>query len=80
MPIEIAVPTSGTPAIDVDKLRGWKDGVVKRLTGGLSGLAKQRKVTVVEGVGKFVSLNQLEVTGKRVRARCSPTMRAASTN
>ena len=53
-----------SPAIDVDKLRGWKDGVVKRLTGGLSGLAKQRKVTVVEGVGKFVSLNQLEVTGK----------------
>src|SRR5271165_2023820 len=39
-------------------------GVVKRLTGGLSGLAKQRKVTVVEGVGKFVSLNQMEVTGK----------------
>jgi dihydrolipoamide dehydrogenase len=53
-----------SPAIDLDKLRGWKDGVVKRLTGGLSGLAKQRKVTVVEGVGKFVSLNQLEVTGK----------------
>jgi dihydrolipoamide dehydrogenase len=53
-----------SPAIDVDKLRGWKDGVVKRLTGGLSGLAKQRKVTVVEGVGKFVSLNQLEVSGK----------------
>jgi len=53
-----------SPAIDVDKLRGWKDGVVKRLTGGLSGLAKQRKVTVVEGVGKFVSLNQLEVIGK----------------
>src|SRR6202521_4460393 len=54
-----------SPAIDVDKLRGWKDGVVKRLTGGLSGLAKQRKVTVVEGVGKFVSLNQLEVIGKK---------------
>jgi dihydrolipoamide dehydrogenase len=53
-----------SPVIDVDKLRGWKDGVVKRLTGGLSGLAKQRKVTVVEGVGKFVSLNQLEVAGK----------------
>ncbi|MBV8573725.1 MAG: dihydrolipoyl dehydrogenase [Acetobacteraceae bacterium] len=53
-----------TPNIDVDKLRGWKDGVVKRLTGGLSGLAKARKVTVVEGVGKFVSLNQVEVEGK----------------
>src|SRR5919109_2062480 len=47
------------PAIDVGKLRGWKDGVVKRLTGGLAGLAKQRKVTVVEGSGRFVSLNQV---------------------
>ena len=51
------------PGIDIDKLRGWKDGVVKRLTGGLSGLAKARKVTVVEGTGKFVSPNQIEVTG-----------------
>ena len=38
--------------------------MVKRLTGGLSGLAKQRKVTVVVGVGKFVSPNQLEVNGE----------------
>jgi dihydrolipoamide dehydrogenase len=51
------------PAIDIDKLRGWKDGVVKRLTGGLAGLAKARKVTVVEGTGRFVSPNQIEVTG-----------------
>ena len=51
----------GTASIDVDKLRGWKDGVVKRLTGGLGGLARQRKVTVVEGVGQFASLNQVEV-------------------
>jgi dihydrolipoamide dehydrogenase len=50
-----------TPNVDVDKLRGWKDGVIKKLTGGLSGLAKARKVTVVEGVGKFISLNQVEV-------------------
>jgi dihydrolipoamide dehydrogenase len=49
------------PAIDLDKLRGWKDGVVKRLTGGLSGLAKQRKVTVVEGVGRFAGPNLVEV-------------------
>ncbi|MBV9115901.1 MAG: dihydrolipoyl dehydrogenase [Acetobacteraceae bacterium] len=52
------------PKTDLDKLRGWKDGVVKRLTGGLGGLARQRKVTIVEGVGKFVSLNQVEVQGK----------------
>src|SRR4051794_28846029 len=51
----------GGPSVDLDKLRGWKDGVVKRLTGGLSGLAKQRKVTVVGGLGKFASPNQLVV-------------------
>jgi dihydrolipoamide dehydrogenase len=49
--------------VDVDKLRGWKDGVIKRLTGGLSGLARQRKVTVVQGHGRFISLNQVEVNG-----------------
>ena len=49
------------PSIDLGKLRGWKDGVVKRLTGGLSGLAKQRKVSVVTGAGRFVAMNQLEV-------------------
>ena len=49
------------PTIDIDKLRGWKDGVVKKLTGGLSGLAKQRKVTVVAGYGRFTAVNQLEV-------------------
>ena len=52
----------GAPTIDIVKLRGWKDGVVKRLTGGLAGLAKQRKVTVVTGTGRFVSANQVEVT------------------
>jgi dihydrolipoamide dehydrogenase len=54
----------GQPSTDIDKLRGWKDGVVKRLTGGLSGLAKQRKVTTVEGTGRFISANQVEVQGK----------------
>jgi dihydrolipoamide dehydrogenase len=49
------------PEIDLDRLRKWKDGVVGRLTGGLSGLAKQRKVQVVQGVGRFVSPDQLEV-------------------
>ena len=36
--------TFGPPSIDLDRLRGWKDGVVGRLTGGLAGLARQRKV------------------------------------
>jgi dihydrolipoamide dehydrogenase len=54
--------TFGDPAIDLDKLRAWKDAVVTRLTGGLAALAKQRKVTVVTGAGRFVSPRQLEVT------------------
>jgi dihydrolipoamide dehydrogenase len=53
----------GAPTIDLEALRGWKDGVVKRLTGGLSGLAKQRKVKTVTGIGRFASTNLLEVTG-----------------
>ena len=54
----------GDPAIDLDKLRAWKDAVVARLTGGLGGLAKQRKVQVVTGAGRFVSPNQLEVSAE----------------
>ncbi len=54
----------GDPDIDLDTLRGWKDGVVSRLTGGLGGLARQRKVQVVRGTGKFVSPHQVAVTGE----------------
>ena len=53
----------GEPAVDLDQLRAWKDSVVKRLTGGVAGLAKQRKVKVVTGFGAFASPNHLEVTG-----------------
>ena len=52
------------PEVDVDGLRGWKESVVKKLTGGLSGLAKGRKVTVVEGVGTFTGPNAIRVEGK----------------
>lgn len=52
------------PEINLDQLRGWKDGVIKKLTGGLSGLAKARKVTVVHGVGQFSSPNTVSVTTK----------------
>ncbi|REL28048.1 dihydrolipoyl dehydrogenase [Thalassotalea euphylliae] len=45
----------GKPEIDLDKIRGWKDSVVAQLTGGLGGMAKQRKVTTVYGYGKFTS-------------------------
>jgi dihydrolipoyl dehydrogenase len=52
------------PIIDIEKLRNWKaNDVVGKLTGGLSGLAKQRNVTVVNGRGEFTSPNQLQVTG-----------------
>ncbi len=51
----------GQPKVDVDALRGWKESVVKKLTGGLAGLAKGRKVKVVEGTGLFASPNMLRV-------------------
>ncbi|HKW79918.1 MAG TPA: dihydrolipoyl dehydrogenase, partial [Casimicrobiaceae bacterium] len=51
------------PAIDIDALRGWKESVIKKLTGGLSGLAKQRKVTVVTGVAAFLDAHHVEVAG-----------------
>jgi dihydrolipoamide dehydrogenase len=51
----------GAPEIDLDKLRAWKEGVVGRLTGGLAGLAKQRKVTTIRGYGRFTSPHQLRV-------------------
>ena len=53
----------GAPALDLERLREWKGSVVKKLTGGLSILAKQRKVTVVQGTGRFVSPNVIEVMG-----------------
>lgn len=49
----------GIPEIDAGKLRDWKDQVVNRLVGGLSQLAKQRKVRVIHGVAKFGSANEL---------------------
>jgi dihydrolipoyl dehydrogenase len=55
--------TFGAPTIDLGKLRNWKASVVKKLTGGLQVLAKQRKVDVVQGVGRFVSSNVIEVMG-----------------
>ena len=53
--------TFGKPQIDLDKLRGWKDKVVGKLTGGLAGMAKMRKVDVVRGVGQFLDANHLVV-------------------
>ncbi|MBM4192248.1 MAG: dihydrolipoyl dehydrogenase [Gammaproteobacteria bacterium] len=53
----------GTPKIDNNKLRNWKDGVVKKLTGGLKTLAEQRKVSVMRGVGRFAAPHVIEITG-----------------
>ncbi|MCO4882963.1 dihydrolipoyl dehydrogenase [Paraburkholderia caribensis] len=54
----------GKPQIDLDKLRDFKSGVVKKLTGGLAGMAKARKVEVVTGVGTFVDPHHMEVQGE----------------
>ncbi|MCI2807534.1 dihydrolipoyl dehydrogenase [Eoetvoesiella caeni] len=51
----------GAPSINLDALRGYKDSVVGKLTGGLAGMAKARKVTVVTGVGQFAGPNHLSV-------------------
>jgi len=59
----------GKPKIDTKKLRDWKNKIVGKLTGGLKMLSKQRKVEVLQGVGKFISNKQIEVetkTGKQV--------------
>ena len=55
----------GKPQIDIDKLRDFKDSVIGKLTGGLTGLAKQRKVTVVHGEGSFTSPTSLAVMGDK---------------
>ncbi|HJV86757.1 MAG TPA: dihydrolipoyl dehydrogenase [Noviherbaspirillum sp.] len=52
----------GKPQIDIDKLRAYKEKVVKKMTTGLSGMARSRKVNVVQGIGQFVSPNHMEVT------------------
>ena len=63
--------TFGKPKIDLDGINGFKDKVVGKLTGGLSGLAKQRKVTVVHGVGQFLDPNNIAVEkdGKTTQIR-----------
>ena len=51
----------GKPTIDIDKLRAHKRSVIGKLTGGLAGMAKARKVEIVRGVGRFLDANHLEV-------------------
>jgi len=57
------------PEINLDKLRNFKNGVIGKLTGGLASMAKQRKVTYLQGSGKFISPHEIEVEtadGKKV--------------
>ena len=51
----------GRPVVNIEKLRGHKEKVIGKLTGGLAAMAKMRKVTTVRGVGSFVGANHLEV-------------------
>jgi dihydrolipoamide dehydrogenase len=50
------------PKVDLDKLRGWKEGVVKKLTGGLGQIAKVRSVPFIQGKAAFVNSTTLKVT------------------
>ncbi|AYA40877.1 dihydrolipoyl dehydrogenase [Xenorhabdus nematophila] len=54
----------GEPQTDIDKIRLWKEKVISQLTGGLGGMAKGRKVNVVNGIGKFTGANTLVVEGE----------------
>ena len=54
----------GKPSIDLDKLREWKNGIIRQLTGGLKNMAKKRNVTILNGYGEFIDSNHLRVTDK----------------
>ena len=69
----------GAPRVDFGKLRAWKGKVVGKLTGGLAGLAKQRKVEILRGTGRFLSPHVIEVEdqGQRPRIRFTQCVIAA---
>lgn len=52
------------PKLDIKKIRGWKESVIKKLTGGLKMMAKQRKVELCTGFGKFTGINEITVAKK----------------
>ena len=59
--------TFGKPSIDATRLRDWKSSVVKKLVGGLAVLAKQRKIEVIHGIGRFLSPHEIEVASPASR-------------
>ncbi len=54
----------GKPTIDLNKLREWKNSIIRQLTGGLKSMAKQRNVKIINGFGEFTDSNNLTVTDK----------------
>ena len=56
--------TFAKPKIDIDAIRSWKESIISKLTGGLTALARQRKVQVVQGSAKFISPNHVAVETK----------------
>jgi dihydrolipoamide dehydrogenase len=54
------------PKVDLHKLRAFKGKVVGKLTSGLAAMAKMRKVTIVQGIGKFAGRNSIDVAGKKI--------------
>lgn len=61
----------GKPAINIDKLRAHKQSVIGKLTGGLAGMARARKVDVVRGIGRFLDANHLEIDGTEGEGRAA---------
>ncbi|MBK1693426.1 dihydrolipoyl dehydrogenase [Chromatium weissei] len=61
--------TYAAPTVDLDQMRKGKEAVVAKLTGGLAAMAKQRKVKVIQGVGRFEAQNRIEVDTKEGRVR-----------
>ena len=59
--LEVAGIQFGAPQVNIDQLRGHKEKVIGKLTGGLGQMAKMRKVTIVRGYGSFVGAHHLEV-------------------
>ena len=59
--LEVAGIQFGAPQVNIDQLRGHKEKVISKLTGGLAQMAKMRKVTIVRGLGQFVGSHHLQV-------------------
>src|SRR3990167_3130118 len=54
----------GKPKLDIKKIRDYKNSIIKKLTGGLAMMAKQRQVQIVKGEGQFVDAKKIVVDGK----------------